>query len=363
MKPSFDTWTSVFLFAALQGVFVSIILLFRNKPFRKERILLAVIALLFSLTLADYVLYWTKYSYYFPYIQGISGGLTLLYGPLFYYYFKIIFENHNFFAKDLLTALPFALFLTFRFAGINLYLIVHFPIWAWLSILSMTVYAFVIYKSYKQMSKIQEEISDWFTYLFGFYIGFIISFTSYYVLTLTPFFDIKWDYMISFAMSFFIYFLSWFGYLQPKVFAGFSIKDAFKGKYSKSTLTEDTSETIIERLNAVMEKDKLYKDENMNLERLALVLNVSKHHLSQVINNKIGVSYFDFINSLRIKEAAALLSSTSKKEKNVLEIAFETGFRNKATFNNAFKKLTGYTPTEFREKNLTNETTPNRAVL
>lgn len=350
MKPTFDTWTSIFLFAAIQGIFVSVILLLRNKPLKKERVLLSLITFLFSATLVDYVLFWTKYSSYFPQLQGYSGGFTLLYGPLFYYYFKIVFENHNFRLTDILSILPYLTFAFLRIISVNLYQIFKFPFWAWLSILSMIIYAVVIYKSYKKMSKIQEEIADWFTYLFRFYIGFIASFTSYYLLILTPFFDIDFDYMISFAMSFFIYFISWFGYMQPRIFAGFSIKDSFKGKYSKSTLTEENSEAMLKKLQSFMEKDKLYKDEDMNLEKLASKLNVSKHHLSQVLNDKLNVSYFDYINGLRIKEAAELLTSASKKEKNVLEIAYETGFRNKATFNNAFKKITGVTPSEFREK-------------
>lgn len=349
MKPTFDTWTSIFLFAAIQGVFVSVLLLFKNRPLKKERILLALIALLFSITLVDYVLFWTRYTIYFPGLQGYTGGFTLLYGPLFYYYFKIVFESHEFSLKDSLSLVPFVMFLAARFT-INLYKVVHFPVWAWLSILSMIIYAVIIYRSYKKMSRIQEEISTWFTYLFGFYAGFIVSFTSYYLLILTPFFDINFDYMISFSMSFFIYFISWFGYMQPRIFAGFSIKDNFKGKYAKSTLTDEVSDIMLRKLETIMEKEKLYRDENISLEKLAAVLKVSKHHLSQVINDKLNVSYFDYINSLRVKEAEALLSSTSKKEKNVLEIAFETGFRNKATFNNAFKKITGLTPTEFRER-------------
>ncbi len=62
------------------------------------------------------------------------------------------------------------------------------------------------------------------------------------------------------------------------------------------------------------------------------------------------MNYFDYLNSLRVGEAINLLLSTSKKEMNIIEIAFEAGFNNKATFNNAFKKITGMTPKEYREK-------------
>ena len=67
-----------------------------------------------------------------------------------------------------------------------------------------------------------------------------------------------------------------------------------------------------------------------------------------VMNDKIGLNFFDYINSLRVEEAKRLLIETSKKEMNVIEIAYSVGFNNKVSFNNTFKKWTGMTPTEFR---------------
>ncbi len=137
----------------------------------------------------------------------------------------------------------------------------HFPLWAWLSILSMIVYAILIFRNYKTLSNTLNEIKVWFNYLFSFYMGFIISFTSYFVLIMTPFFNRQYDYMISFAMSLFIYFLAWFGYLQPKIFSGFSVKEIIgTGKYATSALTENVSQIIVKRLQSIMEKDKLYKN-------------------------------------------------------------------------------------------------------
>ena len=365
MKPSFDTWTSVFLFAAIQGIFVAIILFFKNQPLKRERLILAIIVFLFSVTLIEYVLYWTRYQYYYPLLSNISGGFTFLYGPLFYYYFKIIFGNNRFKGTDLFSLIPFLTYIAVKspyyFSSMEFKRKLmttplppgsfHFPLWAWLSILSMIVYAILIFKDYKLISNSLNEIKVWFNCLFGFFAGFIISYMSYFILIMTPFFDKQFDYMISFAMSFFIYFLAWFGYMQPKVFSGFSVKEIIgNNKYATSALTERVSQIILGKLLDLMEKEKIYKNSTLSLEKLAERIDVSKHHLSQVINEQLGMNYFDYLNSLRVNEATKLLLSTSKKEMNIIEIAFEAGFNNKATFNNAFKKLTGMTPKEFREK-------------
>ncbi|MCZ6899895.1 MAG: helix-turn-helix domain-containing protein, partial [Bacteroidetes bacterium] len=76
--------------------------------------------------------------------------------------------------------------------------------------------------------------------------------------------------------------------------------------------------------------------------------NIPSHHLSQVINDRIGLNFFDFVNSYRIKEATRLLSDSQKSEYTIIELAYESGFNSKSTFNSAFKRFAGSTPTEFR---------------
>ena len=60
--------------------------------------------------------------------------------------------------------------------------------------------------------------------------------------------------------------------------------------------------------------------------------------------------HLDFVNEFRIKEAKSILKDPSKKEFTVLEILYEVGFNSKSSFNTAFKKHTGLTPTQFRKK-------------
>lgn len=372
-KPSFDTWTTIFLFAAVQGIFVAIVLSFAKKENRFNNRLIALLILLFSITLIEYVLYWTRFLVKFIHAMDISGGFPFLFGAILFLYFRNVFEQKRIRKKD---AWHFFPFLVYTLARLPFYLSSRevklkwlqgemvppslftwpqwfhwlFPAWPWLKIAHMIIYAILIYVLYHGISKTNPEVRTWFKWLAGLFILFIASFTSYFVLVQFSFFNNSWDYMISFSMMFFIYFVAWFGYLQPRVFSGLTLSESVKTgeRYKNSALTPDLSRSLLTQLQNLMDEKKLYRESELRLEKLADVMHVSRHHLSQVINEQTGMSFFEYINHLRIKEAQQLLAEKTKKELNVIEIAYSVGFNNKVSFNTTFKKITGKTPTEFR---------------
>ncbi|MDN5202735.1 helix-turn-helix domain-containing protein [Fulvivirgaceae bacterium BMA10] len=127
-------------------------------------------------------------------------------------------------------------------------------------------------------------------------------------------------------------------------------------KYAKSSLTEDAADKIWEELNDVMEDEKPYRNPEYRLNDLAARVNESVHHVSQVINEKQGISFSDFVNQFRVREAQKLLSSQRAKQITILAISFEAGFNSKTAFYNTFKKVTGKTPSEFKKTYETSNT-------
>src|SRR5437868_5551260 len=99
-EPSFDTWTSIFLFAAIQGIFVSSVLWFAKRENRFNNKLLSSIIFLFSVTLIEYVLYWTKFQLKLPHTMDMSGGFPFLYGVILFLYFRNVFEQKKLVSKD-----------------------------------------------------------------------------------------------------------------------------------------------------------------------------------------------------------------------------------------------------------------------
>jgi AraC-like DNA-binding protein len=115
----------------------------------------------------------------------------------------------------------------------------------------------------------------------------------------------------------------------------------------KQKLSEVELETLKLALIDSMNTDKLYLDDSLSLPKLANHLNISVHKLSHFLNEGIGQNFFQFVNSYRIEEAKRLLLNDDSKQLNMLEIAFGAGFNSKSTFNSAFKKSLGISPSEF----------------
>ncbi|MEP1536442.1 MAG: AraC family transcriptional regulator [Paracoccaceae bacterium] len=118
-------------------------------------------------------------------------------------------------------------------------------------------------------------------------------------------------------------------------------------KYEKSALSSEASTRIAKKLRAAMEQDNLHRDPNLSLWALARHIGASPNYISQTLNEVIGESFFDFVNRYRIVEAEKLLSTT---DATVLTITYDVGFNARSSFYNAFKRVTGQTPTDYRKK-------------
>jgi AraC-like DNA-binding protein len=197
-------------------------------------------------------------------------------------------------------------------------------------------------------------------------VGFIVA------IDILLFFLIKFDILafsravlfISLLCALLIYAVGYFGLTQPAIFS--QIKPAAtvqkpemaetpsaekRGKYQKSTLTDAQAEENLARLLALMKTERLYLEGELKLSEVAEKLDVSTNNLSQIINDKLGKNFYDFVNEYRVETAKQLLLDPKKQHLTLLAIAFESGFNSKSSFNNVFKKQTSQTPSGFREIN------------
>ena len=106
-----------------------------------------------------------------------------------------------------------------------------------------------------------------------------------------------------------------------------------------------------------MQVTKPYLENEFRMNDLANQLDISPHHLSQVINEKLNMKFSDFVNAYRVEEAKKLLSDPALKHKYIIDIAYTAGFNNKTTFNKTFKDQTGMSPTAFRKQQFGNTST------
>lgn len=108
---------------------------------------------------------------------------------------------------------------------------------------------------------------------------------------------------------------------------------------------------IARRITELMENDKLYQEPELTLQHLADKLQQQPYLISQAINDGMKKSFYDLVNGYRVEEAKRLLLHPGNRNYTILSVGFEAGFNSKTTFNTVFKKFTGFTPTEFRDKN------------
>jgi AraC-like DNA-binding protein len=122
-------------------------------------------------------------------------------------------------------------------------------------------------------------------------------------------------------------------------------------KYKKSGLKLDLASHYLEILKNLMEKEKPFKNPDLNIHLLSTQLGVSKNHLTQIINEQLKMNFYEFINTYRIEEAKNLLLNPAYSHLSLLGIAAESGYKSKATFFSNFKKRTGLTPLEWQKEN------------
>lgn len=118
-------------------------------------------------------------------------------------------------------------------------------------------------------------------------------------------------------------------------------------KYEKSGLKETEVEIISQKIDQWIES-KNYLDPEVNLAGLAEAIQVPSYRISEVLGKYRKTSFYDLINSHRIQDIQQALLDSNYAHLSILGIAFEFGFNAKSTFNTAFKKFTGMSPSEFK---------------
>ena len=368
-----------FLIAAFNAFFFAV-LLFQKKPKAvHDKILIFWLAFL-GLYTGVYGLLSNELFTYFPLLSASFISLLLLHGPFLYFYISSLVVNLNKFrTKDLLHFTPFLLF--------NLYLIIvsylprvleriglshvaseHespllFQLFLMLVVLSGPVYFLLSIRLFKSLdihifnnfSRAENINLDWLrklVYIFGsVWTLLMIVATIHHVFHL-----FSWIFCtdgISLSLSIFIVLIGYYGLKQKELFS-FPEKESFileqkQEKYSGSRLKESEARLYQEKLNRFMEEEKPYLSPDLNLPQLAKEVDIPSHYLSQVINENIGLNFFDFINRQRVEDVKSKISDPRYNNFSILGIAFESGFNSKSAFNRVFKNITGITPSEYKK--------------
>ncbi len=370
-----DLWSIIIIVFVFHGLFLLSSILFTNtRRERKENLYLSFLIISLIWFMSEFLLIRNRVDLGFDFFYGTRYGSWFLFGPLSFFYFKSI-TNSNWKIKglDFLHFMPFAVF-TILIPAIFGNILNHRQVdYGMLSVFDhrekiitpiQYVYSFVFIgqfvhmgyyfgRNLGQVKKYTAELSEQYSNINGnvkwlkiFNVSFLIILffvaAFLYLLLITDIYRRYLDYIYVFPIGALFYLISY--YLINTEWKPTIKSNAVK--YAKSSLNPDNISLYVERLNQLMVDEKVYLDKELRLTDLAEKMKLNAHHLSQLINQNYHQSFFDFINKYRIEEAKEMIEVNP--EYTLLQVAFDSGFNNKTSFVNAFKKFEKTTPSAFR---------------
>lgn len=141
-----------------------------------------------------------------------------------------------------------------------------------------------------------------------------------------------------------IYFLAFLAFKNP-----YLLKNDGRKKGQNIRLTTEELQYGAGRLKSLMQNQKMYLDTDCTLSKVAKRLQLPAYLVSHIVNNNLGKSFPAFLNEYRVDTAKELLLHPDYKQVNIATIAYDCGFNSLSSFNSAFKKFTGTTPSKFQK--------------
>lgn len=353
------------------GIFQSVI--FSGLMYNKKQYFLATWLTLFSFEMICKLLLYFKIALPFSQWMGFWFTFDIIYGPLLLLWIiqlltpKALSRWHllHFFPAVIYSLLVapevFTRHETSRLTAINAYLdggqwaIFSEPVQIFQSLtlwhpLFYSLCALVVLIRYRQRQKknngstqlinsswllhmVALHIIMWFSVIIG--LAFIpLPATLLYLLSYLP--TIVWINLMTYLS------LSYLPFTADK-------QPIANEKYSHNKLQATQLQEIADQLKQEMQQG-IFCQSRLTLSQLSEKIDVPSHYVSQVINEFYQCNFFDFVNSHRLQSIKKQLHNEQYQTQTILEIALENGFNSKSTFNTAFKKDTGLTPSQYRKK-------------
>ncbi len=336
--------------------------------------------------------YWNTIPEWAVHLLFMGESFDFILGPALYFYIlSLAYKDFKFKRLHLLHLIPFVLhwlallpnYYIYGFAGkmelingglkFDLLSMVVVPFFIYLHFIGYSVFALLALRKYRArlkniFSTVEKTQLSWLSMVTA---GFIVIWVAALVNLLFALGGrgplVSWTITLIFIFIF-ANLIVFKGLKHPEIFGGIETEEPAEKqagiqagkqveeaagkstteKYVKTQLTEDTQESYLKRLLQYMEKEKPYLDPNLSIKDVAQNISIPSYSISQVINSRLRKNFFHFVNDYRIDESKALLKDGKNGDRSVLEILYDCGFNSKSTFNKAFKKATGMTPSQYK---------------
>lgn len=346
----------------VQGVFASIVISTMKSRYYK---LLIPLVLCFSIIIFHSFYIGSFADIYFksPYI--VAEPFIFLIGPLLFFHFRYIAYHQKFSLVDLSHLVPFLLFFL-SYIPVSLHgkqtvfygflynnpLAITALLWIFMAAQMMFYWhrMSVINREYKkklrdELSQVQGFDASWIN---TFTILFVIIFSFVIVILVVIFHagNIKsFGLILPLFFSLVLFFISYKGIIQKVPVLQ---EEEIENKGSSILIAPQKADLLKKKLTDLMQENQPFLEPELTLKDLAFQMGISRNQLSHLINNSFESNFYLFINKYRIEYLKKKMIEDKQKQFTILSLAFDSGFNSKSSFNAIFKKITGLTPSEYR---------------
>ncbi len=362
-------------FAFFQCIFLLCIYLFSNKNRKNINGYVAFLVFALLIGLSGRVLYISEVFGKNFRLIAFSEFAALLFGTTTYLFIRSSLQKKRFEYQNLIHYLPsvfYMIFILFYFILPSNETLIErgrtgevsrtITLFHAIGLLVNIIYWGLGVQEFMQFrERLKNEIS--YTIKAQFFLNFLIAiglcllvWVTLYLISLFGFDMLERNMRptIWLGLALIVLFIAYYGMISPNVFRISHFEET--KKYAHSKLSADDLDRLKLQLEAVMEEKKPYLNQKLLKSELADLIGVNNPEIARLLNERIGMNFFEYVNYYRITEFIKLAESEKAINMTFFGLAQEAGFNSKTTFNKSFKSLMGTTPKAyFNQSSIKNE--------
>jgi AraC-like DNA-binding protein len=367
VNDAYAFWVFVYIAAAVQAALLALALWRRPVNAGANRVLAVWIALTGADLLVKAV-YWNSLSPEWFRAYRFVALFPFLYGSLFYVYVRELVEARGLRLRDGVHLLGFAVMLALNAhvllmsdqqmqALSSRWVAGEKTIGSWfdvpLFVYSLSYVAAALVRVHRYRRHLRERRSDadrmslrWIDVMAGCQVVVWIIATTQWLATVPGI-----DYRLLFgAVAAWVCVVGWLSLNQSSVASEPSGEEADDARRSPVEAGDARFPAVEARLAQLMgDGDALYREPALTIAQVAKRSGYPEYLVSAVINRRFGGTFWDYINRLRV-EAVRIHLADAADTRTILDVAYDCGFTSKSTFNAAFKRQVGETPSHYRKR-------------
>lgn len=370
-----ETIQSFINFISTSGIsitFFLIFLLLKKKDHYRINLLLSGILFCFLSLFVAYAAITSELNLFAIFVMAFALTTPFALGPLLNFYVDHIYQKHNATGKVLLlhftpfflALLLFSLPISYLTWNSNSPTLEHIPLFAFsipvAGIVSVIFYLRMLFKKLEQYgTQVKNNFASMeakdLAWLRRWLQGILLFILLDIFLSAISIISEELHQMLFLNVAYLFGLIVYVGYSgiqqSPVFFSAFTPENIRTKRKKKSGIiaTSEASKSPLEkRLISLFEEEKVYLDENLSLSDVADALNESPKRITELLNTEIQTNFYAFVNHFRVESFKAKLHAKASQNKTLLGLAYESGFKSKATFNRAFKEITGMTPKAYQ---------------